>query len=101
MKFGIKNNNIIFFLILLKFILTQDQKCSTIMNCVKCPMPNICQQCESGYILKADLTQCLISNNNMNNNIPLNSQNNSLSGNISSNSQNNNGENITIKKFWK
>ena len=83
MKFGIQNNNIIFiFLISLKFILTQAQKCSTIMNCLKCPMANICQQCENGYILKADLTKCLIVNNNMNNNILLNSQSNNLNGNI-------------------
>ena len=96
MKFGIKNNNIIFiFLISVKFILTQYQKCRTIMNCVKCPMPNICQLCENGYILKADLTQCLIQNNNMNNNLPLNSQNNNLNGNIAANSSNNNGENNT------
>jgi hypothetical protein len=58
-------------------------------------MPNICSQCEYGYVLKADLSQCLISNNNMNQNATtLNSQNNFPSGSISSNSQNKFTENF-------
>ena len=90
MSFLIMNFNKLFMLLIsFKFILNQIEKCTTIMNCIKCPMPNICSQCEYGYVLKADLSQCLISNNNMNQNATtLNSQNN-FTENFVSNSTNN------------
>ena len=87
-------NKIFMLLISFKLILNQTEKYTTIMNCIKCEMPNVCTQCENGYILKVDLSQCLISNNNINQNAALNSQNNNKSGNDSSNSENNFTENI-------
>lgn len=87
-------NKLFMLLISFKLILNQIEKCTSIINCVKCPMPNVCSQCKYGYVLKSDLSQCLISNNNINQNATINSQNNSPSGSISSNSQNNFTENF-------
>lgn len=77
--FFVQTNKIFFFLLLfiqLVFILTQVEKCSSILNCQKCTLPNICEICDDGFKLSSDKSQCLYLNDNPNNSKASSSSNN-------------------------
>ena len=59
---GLKRKNIIFsFLITIlqiSVILSNEEKCYSIKNCLKCPELDICDQCEPGFTLSKPKTKC-------------------------------------------
>ena len=59
---GLKRKNIIFsFLITIlqiSVILSNEEKCYSIKNCLKCPELDICDQCKPGFTLSKPKTKC-------------------------------------------
>ena len=59
---GLKRKNIIFsFLITIlqiSIILSNEERCYSIKNCLKCPELDICEQCELGFTLSKPKTKC-------------------------------------------
>ena len=80
--FGKYNKLIVLLLsINLGIIFADENKCSSIEHCERCPDQNKCETCENGYILNTEQTKCILAtssnNNNQNNSNP--SQNSSSS----------------------
>ena len=59
----IKSNNLIFFLLLtiiqLSSILSNEEKCYSIKNCIRCPELDFCELCETGFKMNNPKTKCV------------------------------------------
>ena len=59
---GLKRKNIIFsFLITIlqiSIILSNEERCYSIKNCLRCPELDLCEQCELGFTLSKPKTKC-------------------------------------------
>ena len=57
-----KNKNILFCLLIinlqLSFILSNEEKCYSIANCLSCPELDYCEECKSGFKLNKPKTKC-------------------------------------------
>ena len=71
------NNKFSILLILLSFtlILSQDENCTSILHCHKCPDIKRCETCDSGYKLAVELDRCIPENESYDLNLTLSQQN--------------------------
>ena len=71
------NNKFSLLLIFLSFtlILSQDENCTSILHCHKCPDIKRCETCDSGYKLAVELDRCIPENEPYNLNQTLSQQN--------------------------
>ena len=81
-----KYNKLIVLLIYINFgiIFANENKCSSIEHCEKCPDQSKCETCENGYILNSEQTKCILATSNNNNQNNSNPSNNSSSSKKSS-----------------
>ena len=71
------NNKFSLLLIFLSFtlILSQDENCTSILHCHKCPDIKRCETCDSGYKLAVELDRCIPENESYSQNLTLFQQN--------------------------
>ena len=59
---GLKPKNIIFSFIItilqISIILSNEERCYSIKNCLRCPELDLCEQCELGFTLSKPKTKC-------------------------------------------
>ena len=82
----VKYNKLIVLLlsINLGIIFADENKCSSIEHCEKCPDQNKCETCENGYTLNSEQTKCIQATSNNSNQNNSNSSKNSSSSKKSS-----------------
>ena len=83
--FGRYNKLIILLLYInLGIIFADENKCTSIEHCEKCPDKNKCETCENGYTLNTEQTKCILATSNNNNQNNANPSKNSSSSKKSS-----------------
>ena len=59
---GLKPKNIIFSFVItilqISLILSNEERCYSIKNCLKCPELDFCEQCEPGFVISKPKTKC-------------------------------------------